>query len=329
MAQCRIHLERSLPAVCLCCDANASHYSRQTFINTNPWTLWTTFLGTWYYNWIVLHIPLCDAHRNTIKYRWVAPFTFLVLGGLGIFASWGAYNSLYGKEAGDAIGAWVGGAVAIVVAIFYLALLYSSFTKPHVSKVQGDYITLSRVSERFAAAVRGDDVAVMVAEFADETPLAHYAQPQTPVASLVAPQKQRKAGAPWMLILLSIAGVLSLVSCGIGLALLRGAKTTQPVQISAERVSQPFLLNAAAQLKITFRATSTLSDGDGFMWVIQHGDTTLRPRFTSAAELRQGGVVDFHVFDPQADRAQIWLETIPFGGGEPRKISNVATVKTR
>ncbi len=323
MPQCRIHIEQPLPPVCLCCDANASHYSKQTFINTNPWTLWTVPLGTWYYNKVILQIPLCNTHRNTIRYRWIVPFLFLVLGGLGIFALWGAYSSIYGREASDAVSGWIGGAVAVVFVIFYAALLYVSFTKPHVTRVQGGYITLSKVSERFAAAARDKDATVMVAEFADDPPAALYAD-----STNSAPIKLPNARAALPLILLPSLGLVAMIACAVGFGLVISVNLSQPVKIRAERLPSPMLLNGALQLRVTYTALGTLDDRDQYAWVIKHGEQTLTPRFMSAWELRQGGAVEFHLFDPNATTAEIWLESRSSNGAAARKTSNVVQVKT-
>lgn len=324
MVQTRIELGRPLPAVCLCCEAAATHYSKQTFINTNPWTLWTVPLGTWYFNKVVLSIPLCEAHRNTIRYRWVAPFVSLVLGLLSIFCTWGIYSAVHGREAGDEITGWVGGAAAFIVAIFYAALLYVSFTRPHISKVQGDVITLSRVSTRFSNAVRGQDSPVPIAEVIDEIPIAQIDN-FAPSSTL----KSRSASTAWSWILLICLGLGAIFVGVVGLGLVVSARMSPQVQIKAERIPSAFLLNGSTQLRMTYSASGTLDDRDQFAWLIHHGEQTLTPRYMSAWQLRQGGTVEFQLFDPRATSAEIWLESRPLDGSPGRRVSNVVRVKTQ
>jgi hypothetical protein len=315
MAQCQVRFQENLPPVCLCCDADASHYSRQTFISTNPWTLWTVPLGTWYYNKVVMQIPLCDAHRNTIRYRWVFPFLFLVLGGLGIFVTYAIYSSINGREASDAVSGWIGGAVAITFVIFYAVLLYVSFTRPHVAKVQGDYVTLRRVSQRFAAAVRSEAAPVIFAEIAGSPPQSKFRA--KPIAS-----------STWIWLGLGGAGLAAVLMCCAGLGLVISANLAYAVRITATTDAEGPLLNGARRLRIEYRTIGELDDGINYLWVIRHGQQKSPPRLISASELRRGGFVEFYLFDLNSPTVEIWLESNSLEGTPPKRISNIARIRT-
>lgn len=339
MAQCQLHIQQPMPPLCLCCGKQASHLSRQTFVSTNPWTLWTVPLGTWYYNKIVLQIPLCDAHRNSIRYRWVGPFTFLVLSGLAIFVSWAIYSSINGREASDAVSGWVGGAVAIVFALFYIALLYASFTRPHVSRVQGDVITLSKVSDAFAGGLHGNPAfttfagssaqPVLLAELVDDPP-GKLVSPFIPTAQLAeSPIRKPKKRFSWGWFLAGSIALLCIFVCGGVFGLLLGINGSRPVSITAAIDRPDENVIAPAQLRVTYRAVGELDDRHSYIWVIRHGNQRFPPRSISAAEMRQGGVIELFLFDHHATSAEIWIETDNPDGSAPEIVSNVVRVRVR
>lgn len=339
MAQCQLHIQQPMPPVCLCCGGQASHLSRQTFVSTNPWTLWTVPLGTWYYDKVVLQIPLCDAHRNSIRYRWVGPFSFLVLSGLAIFVSWAIYSTLNGREASDAVSGWVGGAVAIIFALFYIALLYVSFTRPHVTRVEGDLITLSKVSDAFAGALQFNPAhhtfapssapPVLLAELVDDPP----GKPVSlfiPTAELAeSPARKPKKRFSWGWFAAGSIALVCIFVCGGLFGLLLGINGSRPVSISAAIDRPDENVIAPAQLRVTYRAVGELDDRQSYIWVIRHGNQRFPPRSISAAEMRQGGVIEVFLFDHQATSVEIWIETDNLDEPAPKIVSNVIQVRVR
>jgi hypothetical protein len=329
MAKCTIHLQQPMPPVCLCCGADATHLAKQTFVNSNPWLLWTTLLGTWYYNWVVLHIPLCNAHRNTIRYRWVGPFLFLVLGGLGIFASWGVYSTLYGREASDAIAGYVGAAVAIIFVIFYIALLTASFTKPHISRVNGDWITLTQVSDRFAAVVAGDESAsqepaVMTAELVDEAiPTAALAG--APSASPFSTPKPAKCTS-WAYILVSSAVITLIFLCGGMLGLTIYSLNNKTVWLDAKLANMPHPIPGITAFQVEHRKQRDIPANETYIWMVEYSGRTMQLRQSTAAELSTDGKLDMQIFDTTADVIKIWIEAAPTTAGERQRISNIARI---
>jgi len=160
----------ALPRVCMACGEPATCCFNKSFSHTPDWVQWLYFAG-FFPGMIAEHFfrkemrvpcPFCQKHRHHWRLLyWTAGIGWLVAGAL--FAGIGLLvGAVLASTSGSApyIGLGVGAGLGIV--LWLAVLIYLCNTRINSTKVTADEITLRRVADAFAKAVRDQQPSVKV-----------------------------------------------------------------------------------------------------------------------------------------------------------------------
>jgi hypothetical protein len=160
--------EGDLPGLCMRCGAPATLVRKRTFSWMPPWVGVLILAGLLPYVIVAsvmtkrmrVHVPLCDAHKNHWVWRaWVTYGGLAVLGGLLILwiALMIALDRPGQRDRSDAVMGFscVGLLIVGVAWLIVIVILQNSAIRP--SEITERSITLIKVSERFAEAVRDEE----------------------------------------------------------------------------------------------------------------------------------------------------------------------------
>jgi hypothetical protein len=152
----------ALPRVCMACGSPATCRVNESFSHTPDWVQWLYLAGffpgliadQFFTKEIRVSCPFCQKHRHHWQLLyWTAGIGWLFAGAL--FASIGLFvGAVFFSTSGSAhyIGLGVGAALGIV--LWLAVLIYLSSTRIIATKVTAEEVTLQRVADAFAKAMK-------------------------------------------------------------------------------------------------------------------------------------------------------------------------------
>jgi hypothetical protein len=152
----------ALPQVCMACGNRATCWVNKSFSYTPDWIVWLYLAGIvpgivaehFFTKQMRVACPCCHAHRrHWLVLYWTAGVGWLLAGLL--FAGAG-YLLATALAAGSSIGAYIGLGVGagLGIVLWIGVLIYLCNTRITATKVTEQEITLQRVADTFARAVR-------------------------------------------------------------------------------------------------------------------------------------------------------------------------------